>query len=303
MIQELALVTTLRDTLTDEVFKALGVSPQGWARRTFGPLFHPPTTRFARIAARFDDHVARFGFAEACRLILPTFVREVAARGQEYIPPEGPLLITANHPGTYDALTIAAHLPRNDVKVIAGAIPFLKYLPHANPHFIYVPKDELHARMITIRNAIRHLADGGALIIFPSGHIDPEPEFQPQATAGLDEWSPSLEIFLRKVPQAQVLVTIVSNVLHRFYTNLPLTRLRREPVDRARIAEFCQVIRQMVMDKAIDLTPKVSFSSPITLKDLGKEGRAADILPMLKERARLLLNEHLNLDIPPTPLP
>ena len=45
----------------------------------------------------------------------------LTVRGVEQVPARGPVLITCNHPGVFDAMVIFASLLRTDVKVIARA--------------------------------------------------------------------------------------------------------------------------------------------------------------------------------------
>jgi len=99
---------------------------------------------------------------------MPYFVTDLRVWGQSNVPKEGPLLIISNHPGTYDSIAISAALPRNDLKIIAGGYPFLRQLPAASQHLIFVSSD-IQERMTSLRNAIRHLQQGSSLLIFPSG--------------------------------------------------------------------------------------------------------------------------------------
>ncbi len=283
-----ANVEDLRRFITSEIFKALGISG-GWAQRLLGPLFHPPTQRFAQLAAAFDERVAQHGFCEAARWVLPHFARAVVARGSEHIPTEGPLLIAANHPGTCDSLAIAAQVPRNGLKIVATSVPFIRSLPATANHLIYCAQQDVHERMAVVRAAIRHLREGGALLIFPSGQIDPDPAVLPGAVQRLESWSPSLAVMLRCVPQAQVLVTIVSGVLASEWLRSPITRLRRELGDRQRVAEFFQVMQQMLFPRELLVEPAISFAQPVTSAELGG---GPDVMERLVERARALLETH-----------
>jgi len=81
--------------------------------------------------------------------------------------------------------------------------------------------------MVAIRAGIRHLRDGGALLIYPSGIVDPDPDLAPGLAESIDTWSGSLDVFLRRAPQTCVVPTIVSNVLSRRYFDNPLVRIPR----------------------------------------------------------------------------
>jgi len=284
-------IEKLRRHLSAEIVRAVGLSADGPLSRPVDWLFRVPTGRFAEVGARFDAWVRQLGFAEAARQILPVFVRGYEAVGNDHIPADGPLLIASNHPGAYDALVIAASVDRDDIKIVAGDIPFLMNLPSASDHFIFATRDP-HQRMGVLRTAIRHLRDGGSLLIFPSGHIDPDPAVLPGAWDALHDWSRSVEVMLRRAPDTRVLVTIVSGVLARACTRSPLTRLRKRPRDRQRIAEFIQVIQQMVRERSYALVPDISFAEPLTSERLRIAHGAGEAMDALVHAAEQLFARH-----------
>jgi hypothetical protein len=288
-----ASVTALRNYITDEIFRAMGLSSSGRARRLFGPLFHPPTQRFAQLAAGFDRRVAQYGLYEALQWLLPTFVRRVESRGLEHIPSTGPLIVAANHPGVCDSLVIAANINRPDLKAVATGVPFVRHLPGMARHLIYTPR-EAYERMQVVREAIRHLQSGGAILIFPGGNIEPDPALMPGADRSMEDWSPSLDLMLRRVPQSQVLLTIISGVLSASWLRSPLTRLRQGTQDRQRLAEFFQVMQQMVFPRSLLVSPWVSFAEPLMPGELGQGGDRQKTLEAVIARARALLAAHLS---------
>src|SRR4030042_574195 len=184
-------VESLTQYITDEIFRLFKQTPHSWARRTLGPFFRLPTHRFAQVACTFDRYVEEYGFREAARRILPIFAQAFDVQNVENIPLEGPLLITSNHPGTCDSLVIAASIPRPDLKIVATGVPFMQGLKNAANNLIYTPRD-VHERMLVVRSVIRHLKDGGAVLIFPTGRIDPDPALSPEAANDLGKWSPRL---------------------------------------------------------------------------------------------------------------
>lgn len=284
-------VEALTVQLADEIIKAVGLSVSGWSRRLFGSLFRTPSRRFAEIGARFDHLVETMGFRDAALRTLPHFIPNHRARGIDDIPKQGPLLVASNHPGTYDALLIAANLPRDDLKVVSADIPFLAGLPNARERMIFTTQDT-HVRMTVLRAALRHLAGGGSLLLFPSGHIDPDPRVLPGAEKALEEWSRSLELLLRRVPQTSLLITVVSGVVARSCARSLLTRIRRRPLDQRRLAEFMQVIQQMFYGRKFNLAPALSFADPTTLTRLRSHIGSGDVLKEIVARAKRLLAEH-----------
>ncbi len=259
----------LSDTLIYELTKALSLSQERGLGKAVRPLFEKATQRFAKLGVGLDRVVAEQGVAAGARWVLPHFVKDFAACGVENIPADGPLVIASNHPAACDSLVISAHVERPDYKIIIGDIPFFEHLPHVSQHAIYAPDPgNLHGRMEVVRQSIRHLEDGGALLLFARGSIEADPAFMPEADAEFGLWSRSLEIFLRRVPRTRVLVTIVSGVLARAAYRHPFTWFRRQRPDRQRLAFMYQMMRQILAGREIfGLTPRVSFGDLIGLSE------------------------------------
>jgi hypothetical protein len=112
------------------------------------------------------------------------------------------------------------------------------------------------------------------------------------ADAEIDNWSPSIEFFLKKVPQLNSLVTIVSDVLAPKYLNHPLTLFRKTRRDRQRISEFVQVIQQLVFPGKFYLSPKLTFAESIRLADLKTIKNTQEGFLYLKNIAKQLLATH-----------
>jgi hypothetical protein len=283
-------VEKLTQYITEEILTILKQSPQAWVRRIFRPVLWLPAHRFATFAGTFDRWVEDFGFREAALRILPVFAQTFEAYNVENIPREGPLLITSNHPGTCDSLVIAANIPRPDLKIVATGIPFIQGLRNAADHLIYTTMD-IHERMMVVRATIRHLKDGGAVLIFPTGRIDPDPELSPNAADDLMKWSPSLELMLRYVPQTQILLTVVSGVLSARWRWNPFVRLTGDDHMQRSVAEFLQVIQQMIFPNSLRVIPRLTFSDPLTAEDLTLMGQG--MLDGMIERMRCLMEDHM----------
>jgi hypothetical protein len=144
--------------------------------------------------------------------------------------------------------------------------------------------------MQTVRNAIRHLKGGGALLIFPRGNIEPDPAFMPNPDAEFDRWSRSLEIFLRSVPQTRVLVTAISGVISRQAFRHPITWFRQSRPDRQRLAFMVQIIRQALSGKELfGLRARVTFGE--LLEGCGYETTLAEI----EAAAKRTMTRHLSM--------
>src|SRR3546814_269143 len=113
------------------------------------------------------------------------------------IPASGPLLIVANHPyGVTEGLAIADLLlkKRTDVRLLANNL--LCALPEFAP--LVVPVDVFRSGVNSgsIRAAIRHLKDGGALIMFPAGEVS-RVDWQARQISD-PPWSPTLALIARR---------------------------------------------------------------------------------------------------------
>lgn len=282
----------LQNNILDEIIKAFHFPNIPLIKSVLGKFFLNSTRNFSDFFAEIDGLVKEKGISYAARTALHTLCRGVCSTGEQQIPKKGPLMIASNHPGTYDSLAIISRLPRNDVKVVVSGIPFFKNLPNSSHHFLFSSRDTFD-RMNVIRQSIRHLQDGGALLIFPSGRIDPDPALLPGAESDLKRWSRSIEIFIRKIPQMNIIMTITSEVLSKEYIHHPFAKLfRKDSLERRRVMEFLQVIQQMVATKQLNLMPKISFASPINAEELISKGKS-QINELIFNHSSGLLSKHM----------
>jgi hypothetical protein len=256
-------------------------------------LFRPVTDRLARIGVKFDRDVIQYGFSIAMENALQQFIHKVTAHGQDNIPSTGPLLVLSNHPGTYDSLIISSTLRRDDLCFISGDIPFLKNLPQAHKHFFFISEHNQNIRMVATRQAIRHLQASGAVLLYGFGHIDPDPAVYADASSFIDKWSPSIDLFLKTVPETKVLITITSHVVSPKWRHSLLYRLRRHPLDRRRLVEFGQVMTQLLFPGSFRQSPCISFSSPLSTNAIQKDVISKRLLPDILARAKILLQDHM----------
>ena len=282
-------VTRLRTRITDEIFFALGMPRSGLLRRVFGWLFYLPADRFGHIAARFENEVTRDGLGAGAVSVMHDFSLSATVRGVENIPLSGPTLILSNHPGAYDSVVITAQIPRRDLTLVVSDVPFSRALEAASPHFIFVSTD-MAERMSSLRAMVQHLKDGGALLLFPLGEVEPDPAFMPGAAETMAGWSHSIEILLRKVPETRLVIEIASGVLLPRFVYNPITRLRRMPYHQQKLGELLQIFQQMLAPKSVEkINMHISFSKPIRLAELPP----GEVMPAVIRRARLALAEHI----------
>ena len=289
---ERALAGILSGTITDEIFAAFGLPSRGWQRRLFGPVFWLPAQIFGRVMAGIDRTVAEQGVPEAAKRLLKGFVDDIQVSGKENIPREGPVLIASNHPGAYDSVAILSCLPRKDVKAVVSDVPFLRSLPAASKLMVYaIPGTQ--GRMTAVRGMVRQMQAGGALMIFPSGLVDPDPEVLPGAEKELDSWSKSLDLVMRRVPETKIIITIASGVLSPICLHNPLTRLRKKEWEQRKLAEFLQVIQQLVLKRKFGLSPRLTFDVALNGSELLRRSSSSDLHQAILWRAHQVLQAHM----------
>lgn len=97
--------------------------------------------------------------------------------GSEFdLPANGPLVVVANHPFGFIDPLVLGHLisfRRSDLMIMAnsmlGGIPELKpFLIEVNP---FGTPGAAQENLGAMKRAIRHLRNGGAMIVFPSGEV------------------------------------------------------------------------------------------------------------------------------------
>ena len=282
----------LSQQVIDEVIGAFGFASNSWQRQVLAVFLRPISRSFAHLALRLDAAVASYGLGPAFNELLPYLVCDVQVVDSQAIPAEGPLLILANHPGAYDGPLIAASLPRQDLKIIVSTVPFLQSLPHFHSYLIEVTR-EASDGMRGARQAIRHLRQGGALLTFPSGIVDPDPDVLPGAQQALEDWKPSIELLLRRAPETQVVIAIASGVLAPSWLRSPLVRVQPESWRQRKLAEFLQVMQQAVLPGSLLLRPRVTFAAPVTVAQLEASYEGTTLHKKLIHRAQELLAQHM----------
>jgi len=284
-------IRALSDSLIQEIVNAVGMPRTTAFQSIFSRLFHQATERLASLGVTTDRLVAESGVSRAAEWMYSHFCRDISVRGKENIPPEGPLLIVSNHAGTYDSFVLASQIGREDLNIIASDISFFKRLPNIARHMIFL-SDKVMDRVNATRAAVRQLKNGGAFLIFGTGRIDPDPEVYPHAERFIERWSPSIDLFLRAVPDARVSLSIVSGVLSKRWGHHPLTWLRRLDWQKRRLAEFGQVLQQLFFPGTLYLSPHISFAPPVSVETLRQESGSESVLPAVIDRGKSLLQEH-----------
>lgn len=254
---------SLVDTLT-EINIADLLDSTGLGRFQCAPLrrlFRPVASRFAQMANEFDNRVGDHGLAQGSAWLMGQMTAGVRTTGLENIPAQGPVFILANHPGMTDTVALFCSLAsRPDLRVIALDRPFLRALPHVARQLIFLPEEE-SGRMAVVRAGAQHLKEGGALLTFPAGEIEPDPATfgAARASASLQNWSSSYALFARLAPQTQFVPALVSHVISPAAQRHPLTLLRRTAHHKEKLAAALQV----ALPRYRDLVARVTFGAPM----------------------------------------
>jgi hypothetical protein len=293
--EEMEKVLVFREKIIKEIFHAFGLTrdtiANGAARLFLGPVFRYPAAQLGRICARAEEAARTLGITGSARRILPDFSMQVSARGTEKIPHEGPLLVVSNHPGGLDSVALLSSIPRKDVNVVISDVPFTRAFEAAGRHFVYTPRNPA-GRMAALKASVGRLKQGEALLIFPHGEVEPDPEICPPllAAAAVAGWSRSVELMLRKVPDTRLITAIASGVVLPRYARSRLTKIRRSAARRQKVAEVMQFVRQAFSPGSVKLNIRLSFADPV-------EGRMLldkDCMPTVIAMARSLLADHIS---------
>ena len=207
------------------------------------PLVRGPAQNITRLVFHYERLVGETDLVQASHWLLPHFTRSVQPVGLTAIPPGTPLLVVSNHPGVMDAMALFAWLARPDLKVITAERPILTLLPNIAQHLILLPDADAGERRIRVlRAALAHLRAGGALLHFPAGEIEPDPAYYASALQSLADWSASIALFARQVPELTILPVAVSGVISLRALRSPLAQLYREGRRRSWVAATLQVM-------------------------------------------------------------
>lgn len=286
-------IDQLSESLIDEMVTAVGLPPKRFYHGIFWALFRGITNRLAMIGAPFDRILAEQGLPAASEWILGHFCHPALMQGIKNIPSEGPLLIVSNHPGAYDGGVVFIHVNRKDIKWIGTPIPFLDLLPHTRDHIFFASRKDSLSRAIAMRNAVHHLKAGGTLLYYASGHRDPDPAVFPGAEKAMDSWLDVFDTFFKHVPGLNLLPCVISGIVSEHWAHHPLTWLRRKQIDKHRLAEFGQVITQLMRPGRLLITPAISFGEPVNKSKLREEVQGGSLLPAVITRGKSLLQDHI----------
>lgn len=264
-------MSTQLDTLTrinlDDLVSSFGWQEYPVPAAILRRLFVHPARKFAGQIAGYDVLVGQLGLHEAsCKTLQRQYIKGLCTQGQEYVPAQGPVLFLSNHPGMADTISLFAAIPRGDLRIIATHRPFLVSLPNISQHLFYI-SDDPGERMRAVRQVSSHLRAGSAALTFPAGKIEPDPAVHTGALDALNNWTDSSGIFMRFVPDLQIVPVLVSGVIWERAARHWLTRFKHTREEREKLAAALQLLAIAVHD-ARPTTVNIRFAKPITRNEV-----------------------------------
>lgn len=250
----------------------------GWLNRGVAHAFAKVSLPLARTLARFDDEIEPQGIHLASAQVL----HELGAsweRANATAPLDGPLLVVANHPGAYDALALLAAIGRSDVAVIAAERRFLRALPNLSRRLLWVGEDKSSTRSASaVRKALRHLSNGGALLHFGAGRIEPDPAFVDQHGFPLRTWRSGTGALVRGTAAVGgvVVSALVMGVHSPRVKQLLITRV----AERFGISTLAALL-QVTISRYRDVLATVRFAEPCLAAELMRDGSSDEQLTEL----------------------
>jgi hypothetical protein len=284
MTSNLELLTQIN---LDDLVSSFGLQSQPLPARILRWIFHKPALIFAKFMLEYDSAIKERGLADAARLALGYYVRDVRVFGLDRVP-DSAFLALSNHPGMTDTLALFAALNRPALKIIALDRPFLMALPNMSRQLFFVNDDSV-SRMKLVRQVSGHLRSGGSALTFPAGEIEPDPNIYPGALDALQTWTDSVGVFIRIAPETIILPVLVRNVIWDKTAKHPLLKLKKTRMEREKLAAALQLLA-MVMWNAKPVTVTVQIGNPVDPKVLGTTNTQIVHQAVLTEMKSLIEN-------------
>jgi hypothetical protein len=284
-------LTALTDINLDDLVSSIWWQSYPKLAKILRVMFHGAARKFARQMIEYDRLVAGIGLAGASRQVVRRYVRDIRLYGGENIPAAGPILALSNHPGMTDTLCLFTALNRPDLRSIALDRPFLQSLPNISNHLFYIG-EESSERMAAVRKTATHLRRNGAVLTFPAGKIEPDPDVYPGAAESLDEWTDSAGVFMRLTPETMIIPVLVRNVLWDKVVKNPITKLKKDRTEREKLGAAFQLMAHVMLDLH-PLEVKVQVGQPLTLSEIGSIELPAIHAALLARMRALILNPPL----------
>lgn len=271
----------------NDVISSFGAKEGSLPARFLQKVFFNHARKFARDMTDFDIEVGKNGLAEAARRTLRKYLIDIRVHNADRVPASG-FLALSNHPGLSDSLAAFAALNRPDLRIIALQRPFLEALTNVSKQLFYVT-DDSSSRVRLVRQVSAFLRDGGAILTYPAGHIEPDPDAHTDAVESLTSWTDSVGVFIRMSPETPILPILVRGVVSKKALHHPLTRLRKTRIKREALAAAYQAFLH-IRGNTCGLRIRVQIGNPIYAKDVGSTETVDLHRAVLAEMTRLIEN-------------
>jgi putative hemolysin len=218
----------------------------GFSRRLYKPILTAVESILAinKINATYQSIPKGMDAKRFCRAGLSALDVDYAVTAHEisHIPEKGPLLMVANHPfGGIEGIILSELLlhTRPDVRILGNYL--LDHIPELRPNIIAVdpfnPKKAAVANARALKQAMDWVADGGALLAFPSGEVS---HFNLRSKTVVDPpWSPHIGKIAIKAKAKVIPVhihgrnTLFFNLMGMIHPRLRTVLLPRQMINKA----------------------------------------------------------------------
>jgi len=116
--------------------------------------------------------------------------------------------------------------------------------------------------VILAHEVAAYLRSGGAVLSFPAGRIEPDPDVWSGALQSLNTWADSARFIVKFAPQTRIVPVLVQGVVWEKTARHWLTRIRRTRTERDKLAAALQLL-SMVVHGTKPTTVNVRFAPPI----------------------------------------
>lgn len=279
-------LATLTQINLDDLVAAFGWERHPRLAAALRVAFASMAKKFAAQMIDFDTQVGASHLPAASFHTIRRYVNSLRVYGAENLPAEGPVLVLANHPGMADTLALFCAINRADLRIIAINRPFLQALPNTS-RLLYYVSDHPSERMRAVRQTAAHLKNGGAVLTFPAGQIEPDADVYDGAAESLAGWTDSAGVFVRFAPETRIVPALVRGVLWNKAVKHPLVYLKRNRFEREKLGAAFQLLAHILFDlRPVNIS--VQFGAPITAAGIGSSDSAALHAAVLEEMRVLL---------------
>ena len=185
-----------------------------------------------------------------------------------------------NHTGAYDALALMTALGRDDVLFVAGERAFLRALPNVGRHLAFVGAthslgvDRRRGRVDGVKRALATVRDGGVVVQFGAGAIEPDTAFDRGEPLGAWQGGTGLIAARGLALGAQVIPAFVCGVHSPRAKRLALVRWAERrgtttiaPLLQATLPGFRDVTVHVRFGPALELAPASAATTTARLRD------------------------------------